>query len=214
MQNILLEACVETFEQAIKAERLGAHRIEFCAQLEHGGLTPAPDLVKKLLRELTIPIKVMIRTRAGNFVYTNQEIRQMVREIILFKEMGVQEIVLGVLTEKRSVNLPQLQHLAETAAPMVITFHKAIDETKDPLKELARMRSMPPNVQYILTSGQQPTAREGSALLQKMVKQFSDRFTIIAAGRITDENLSELHHLIGAGEYHGRKIVGDLSSGF
>jgi copper homeostasis protein len=210
MKNILLEACVETYEQAIRAEQRGARRIELCAHLEHGGLTPAPDLVRKLLRELAIPIKVMIRPRAGNFIYTSEEIEQMAGEILLFKKMGVQEIVLGMLTANGSVDLEQLQQLADTAAPMAITFHKAIDETQDPLAELERMKNMPSNVQYILTSGQQPTAQQGQAMLKKMVKQFSDRFTIIAAGRVTDENLSELHRLIGAREYHGRKIVGDL----
>lgn len=210
MEDILLEACVETYEQAIRAEQRGAHRIELCAQLEHGGLTPGPDLVRKLLRELAIPIKVMIRPRPGNFIHSEDEIDQMAKEILQFKKMGVKEVVLGVLTKKGSVDLKQLQYLAELAAPMAITFHKAIDETKDPLAELERMKGMPKNVQYILTSGQQATAREGHELLQIMVKQFSDRFTIIAAGRITDENLSELHRLIGAQEYHGRKIVGDL----
>ena len=210
MEHILLEACVETYEQAIRAGQRGAHRIELCAHLEHGGLTPAADLVRKLLRELAIPIKVMIRPRAGNFIYTDEEIGQMATEILQFKKMGVPEIVLGMLTENGSVDLETLQQLAETAAPMAITFHKAIDETKDPLAELERMQDMPQNVKYILTSGRQPTAREGCELLQKMVQQFSDRFTIIAAGRITNENVSELHRLIGAREYHGRKIVGDL----
>lgn len=210
MADILLEACVETYEQAVRAEQRGAHRIELCAHLEHGGLTPAAELVRKLLRELSIPIKVMIRPRAGNFIYTDEEIGQMAEEIRQFKKMGVPEIVLGMLANNRSINLEQLRFLAETAAPMAITFHKAIDETEDPLAELERMKDLPQNVQYILTSGRRPTAREGCELLQKMVKQFSDRFTIIAAGRVTDENLSELHRLIGAREYHGRKIVGDL----
>ena len=210
MSNILLEACVETYEQAVLAERRGAHRIELCAHLEHGGLTPETDLIRNLLQILKIPIKVMVRPRPGNFVYTPAEIEQMAQKIILFKEMGISEIVLGVLDENGAVHLKQLQYLAEIASPLAITFHKAIDETTNPLLELNRMAGLPQNIQSILTSGKQPTARQGHTLLQTMIKRFGNRFTIVAAGRVTDVNLKELHQLIGAREYHGRKIVGNL----
>jgi copper homeostasis protein len=214
MQNSLLEACVETYGQAILAEERGAHRIELCAQLEHGGLTPDPELVKVLLQILKIPIKVMVRPRPGDFVYSADEIAQMAEEISLFKEMGISEIVLGVLDENGSVYIEQLEYLAEIASPMAITFHKAIDETADPLSELERMTSLPQNINAILTSGKQPTAQQGHALLKAMVKRFHHRFTIIAAGKVTDENVMKLHQLIGAREYHGRRIVGDLGGSF
>lgn len=211
MSYLLLEACVETYEQAILAEKRGAHRIELCAQLEYGGLTPDPALAQRLLTEMHIPIKVMIRPRAGNFVYSEAEITQMGGEIALFREMGVAEVVLGVLDEQGHIHLEQLQYLADQAAPLPITFHKAIDETADPLTELERM-SVVPNVRYILTSGKQATARAGHELLRTMIERYGDRFSIIAAGKVTDENLAELHHLIGAKEYHGRKIVGSLET--
>lgn len=207
--DLVIEACVETYAQARNAQQSGAHRIELCSHLEHGGLTPDFDLTKRLLRELHIPIKVMIRPRAGDFVHTKAEIEQMASEIRKFKEAGVAEIVLGVLDESGQVNLEQLRYLAEKAAPLPITFHKAIDETNDPMRELERMTGVD-NVRYILTSGKAATARQGSALIRKMTERFGDRFTIIAAGKVTDENLAELHELIGAREYHGRKIVGLL----
>lgn len=211
MPNLLLEACVETYAQAITAEKRGAHRIELCAQLEHGGLTPDPKLARRLLADMQIPIKVMIRPRAGNFVYSEAEIAQMAAEINLFKEMGVAEVVLGMLDEQGHVHLEQLKYLAQKAAPLPITFHKAIDETTDPLAEMGRM-AVVPNLQYILTSGKQATARAGYELLRQMIERYGDRFTIIAAGKVTDENLTELSDLIGAKEYHGRKIVGELDN--
>ena len=210
MQNIVLEACVETYEQAIRAEQKGAHRIELCSSLEHGGLTPDQNLTERLLKELNIPVKVMIRPRAGDFVYTTTEVEQMAEEIRLFKKMGVKEIVLGLLHENGTIHLEQMLYLANIAAPLQITFHKAIDETNDPISELKRMVDLPKNVNSILTSGKQPTAKKGHALLKEMVEQFDYRFNIIAAGKVTDQNLALLHQLIGAKEYHGRKIVGVL----
>lgn len=211
MENILLEACVESFDQAILAEQQGAHRIELCARLVDGGLTPEPDLVTALLSKLHIPIKVMIRPRAGNFIYTEAEINQMVMDILHFKKMGIQEVVLGVLNEHGAVHLEQMRILAKAAAPMAITFHKAIDETADPLKELERMCDLPENVKYILSSGKKPTAQQGYLFLRTMVEKFRHRFIIIAAGKITDKNLADVHQLVCAREYHGRKIVGELS---
>ena len=72
-KKYIKEACVETLEQAVIAERKGADRLEFCAYLAFDGLTPAPDLVKAVLNVVNIPVRVMIRPRNGNFVY-NEEV--------------------------------------------------------------------------------------------------------------------------------------------
>lgn len=206
LQDLVLEACVETFEQAVEAEKQGAHRIELCAQLEHGGLTPSKALVKRLQSQLRIPIKVMIRPRPGDFVYNKMEIAQMAEEIRYFKDQGIPEIVLGLLTPQRNIDLNQLAYLATVAEPLPITFHKAVDDTGDPLAELTRMKAVK-NVKSILSSGKQATALEGGALLREMIRQFGDRYNIIAAGKITAKNLVKVHKLVGGREYHGRKII-------
>ena len=73
-KNICLEACVETLEEAILAERNGANRLELCSRLDLDGLTPNLNLTKKIMEKISIPIKVMIRERGGNFVYSDDEI--------------------------------------------------------------------------------------------------------------------------------------------
>ena len=94
--NLILESCVETYEEAIKVERGGANRIELCSRLDLGGLTPSKELVKKLVKKLNIPLKVMVRPRKGDFYYNDEEIKQMHRDILDFKSLGVFGVVFGV----------------------------------------------------------------------------------------------------------------------
>jgi copper homeostasis protein len=206
ISGLVLEACVETYEQAVSAEERGAHRIELCSHLEHGGLTPDASLYRKLKEVLKIPIKVMIRPRPGDFVHSRDEVQVMVDDIVRFKELGAVQLVMGVLDARGQVDVDQLARLAEQAYPLPITFHKAIDETADPLHELERMSGIE-NVVYILSSGKKPTAREGFRILRAMIDRFGDRYTIIAAGKVTGDNLEEIHKLVGAREYHGKRIV-------
>ena len=129
--DLILESCVETYEEAIKAESRGANRIELCSQLNLGGLTPSKELTKKLVKELNIPVKVMVRPRKGDFFYTNEEIKQMHRDILDFKSFGVFGVVFGVLKNDKSVNINVVNDLVSRSNGMDITFHKAIDETID-----------------------------------------------------------------------------------
>ena len=79
---MIKEACVQTLDEALIAQQNGADRIELCSRLDLDGLTPSRDLIRSVKSKLTIPIKVMIRPRAGNFVYNNQEIEQMKNDIL------------------------------------------------------------------------------------------------------------------------------------
>ena len=92
---------------------------------------------------------------------------------------------------------------------MAVTFHKAIDYTEDILFELNRLSKID-HISSILTSGGQSTAIQGASMITKMINNFGKRFTIIAAGSITNENLVQVHDLIDANEYHGKKIVCSL----
>ena len=87
--NLIKESCVETYDEAMNAEIRGADRIELCSRLDLDGLTPSKELAKKLVNELNIPVKVMVRPRKGDFCYTGEEISQMHRDILDFKSLGV-----------------------------------------------------------------------------------------------------------------------------
>jgi copper homeostasis protein len=205
--NILLEACVETLEEAIAAERLGAHRLELCARLDLDGITPPVDLIRHVREAVQIPVKVMIRPRAGNFIYTSGELELMKRDIMICKSLGIHGVVIGLLDENNQLDLESIYLLADLAAPMNVTLHKAIDLCNDPVREIRSLKKMR-KVHAVLTSGKMPTAQEGQGLIRSLIHEAGKDLTIIAAGKVTSKNLGELHTLIEAKEYHGRHIVG------
>lgn len=206
ISSLLLEACVETAEQARQAQVNGARRIELCSALNVGGLTPSRELTEATMRDLSIPVMIMIRPRAGNFVYTEAEMDEMKRSILMGKELGVSGFVFGCLTPGHEIDLEKTSELVRFALPSRVTFHKAIDETPDPVAA-TRLLAQIPGIQRILTSGGAATALEGKEVLKKMIAAAGDRLTILAAGKVTAENLKQVHAAVGASEYHGRRIV-------
>jgi copper homeostasis protein len=200
------EACVETYDQALTATRQGANRIELCSDLAHDGLTPDLDLTRQLAEILQIPIRVMIRPRPGNFVFTNTEVEQMINSINQFKQLPIEGFVIGMLTPNSRPDLPNLKRLAQAALPFKMTFHKAIDECTNITEAVFDIINNVP-VDTILTSGGQPTAWEGRETLQKLVRITGKRVNIMPAGKITASNIDQLHQQIQAKWYHGRKIT-------
>ncbi len=205
MNEILKEACVESLEQALLAERCGADRIELCADLSEGGLTPDSGLIESAVAILNIPVMVMVRPRAGNFGMNHSEIESMKRTIDFCKKVKAAGVVFGLLNAENEVDAERTAELAELAQPLQVTFHKAIDETPDIVKSVDILNKIP-GIQRILSSGGKATAMEGSAVL-RLMGAAAWPVTIIAAGRITTKNLHEVHRTTGLREYHGRRIV-------
>ncbi len=207
---MIKEACVETLEEALIAEKQGADRIELCADLKNDGLTPDVELMQKACISLKIPVMVMIRPRAGNFVYSDLEIIQMKHEIDQAKKAGAAGIVLGLLTPENNVDEKNTQLLAEYASPLPVTFHKAIDVMENPVKGAEVLKRIT-GIKRVLTSGGKVTAKEGSETIKKMMEAAGDKLVILVAGKVTDKNVYEIQQLTGAEELHGRRIVGELS---
>ena len=209
--NIIREACVGSVEQAMIAEKRKADRVELCSRLDLDGLTPDRKIIERTMNLLSIPVKVMIRPKSGNFIYSNQDIIKMESEIEFCKEIGVSEVVFGMLNENSQIDIELTTAIARKAAPMDITFHKAIDHTADIKTELDKLSDIK-EITSILTSGGKDSALEGQDMIKDMISQYSPRFNIISAGGITDINIDHLHSCIGGIEYHGKYIVGDLVS--
>jgi len=204
---MIVEACVESFQEAIKAESNGADRIELCAQLEIGGTTPSYALIESTYKILKIPIMVMIRPRGGHFVYSTSEIKIMKQSIDICKSIGVYGIVFGILTNANEVDITKTKDLVKYAHPLQITFHKAIDDTPHILEAVEQLKNID-GVNRILTSGGCETAFEGAIVINKMVDLAKEKLIIVAAGRITNENLKSIKNKLSTSEFHGRKIVG------
>ena len=206
---LILEACVETIQQGLLAEKEHADRIEFCQRLDVGGVTPDHDLIRSAVNKIKIPVKIMIRPRGGDFIYSDSEVDRMKHDIKYCKSIGVEEIVLGALNENGGVDDSLTQLLAKLAIPMKVTFHKAIDEVSNYMNSLKTLSSME-NVDSVLTSGTKVNALAGKEYIKIAAQEFFGKLNIIAAGSITNTNLEEIHSVLNMKEYHGKKIVGDL----
>ncbi len=206
---MIKEACVETLEEAIRAEQQGANRIELCSDLKYDGLTPAPDLMQKTCLSLKIPVMVMIRPRPGSFVYTSKEIQVMKQHIDQAKEAGAAGVVFGLLTPDFKIDMENTKVLSEYAHPLPVTFHKAIDVTDNQVEGIKVLKGIP-GIKRVLTSGGKATAREGTETIRNMISEAGKEIIILVAGKVTHENIEEIQRLTGGTEFHGKKIAGDL----
>ena len=205
----ILEVCVETIQQGLLAENYHADRIEFCHRLDLGGVTPDHDSIRNAVNTIKIPVKIMIRPRGGDFIYSDSEVDKMKSDIRYCKSIGVEEVVLGALNEDGEVDSRLTQRLAKLAFPMKVTFHKAIDAVNNFMSSLKTLSTME-NIDSVLTSGTKENALSGKEYIKLASKEFSGLLNIIAAGSITNQNLKEIHSELNMKEYHGKKIVGDL----
>lgn len=202
---MIKEVCVESFSEALAAEKRGADRIELCDNLYLGGTTPSYGTIKMAVEKLTIPAFPIIRPRGGNFHYSKEEIEIMKEDIKVCKSLGAKGVVLGVLTTDNKVDFETLKELVDLASPMEVTFHKAVDELENPVEVIDRFVEI--GVKRILSSGTKETALEGKDILNAMIKKADNRIIILIAGKVTSDNFEEVAAAIPSTEYHGKKII-------
>ena len=204
---IVKEACVDSLERAILAENNGADRIELCSRLDLDGLSPTPDLIKSTCKSLKIPIMVMVRLRGGNFMYTDEELDEMIQYVKQIKFYSISGFVFGALTKENWPDINVTKQIVDAAGDLDVTFHKAIDATPDPV-ESSKMLGQT-GITRILTSGRKDTAEDGIEVINNMA---AGDINILAAGKITSNNLPLLQEKLNVTEFHGKKIVGDIYS--
>lgn len=204
--QIIKEVCVDSFNDAINAEKNGANRIELCGRLDLDGLTPSKKLISKVFSNLKIPIRVMIRPKHPSFVYSDDEIQQMLEDITYCKELGVDGVVLGCLNENSYLDIEKIDLLSKIAKPLNVIIHKAIDSTESVIDSILLLTKNE-NINGVLTSGGQQFAKDSIETLKKMLDLAPDSFEIICAGGVTYENFNKLHSLVKGKYYHGKKII-------
>lgn len=195
-----LEICCDSVASAIAAGQGGAGRIELCENLAQGGVTPSAAKIKFVKAHLSIPVFVLIRPRKADFLYTDLEFEIMLEDIRQAKAMGADGIVSGALNADGTVDKERTRMMVETARPLPFTFHRAFDMCKDPMAAIDTLAKL--GVKRILTSGQQPTAKEGKANLEKFVQYAGGRITIMACGELLPDNIGALLDIEGLTEFH------------
>jgi copper homeostasis protein len=204
------EVCLQSVDGAVAAQRGGANRVELCAALIEGGITPSLGTVQACRDAVDIDIMVMIRPRGGDFDYTKRELDVMAQDIRNLRGIGVTGVVFGMLEHDGKVARPQVQRLVEEAGnELSVCFHRAFDVALDPFVALETLIKL--GVDRVLTSGQAATVPEGTQVLKQLVEQSAGRIGILPGCGILPENVAKMIAQTGVTEFHATAF-GTLAS--
>ncbi len=205
-----LEVAANSVASALAAQAGGAARVELCTALELGGLTPSQAQIGMARERLEIPLYVLIRPRAGDFLYSDIECEVMLRDIEECVAQGCDGVVLGVLDAAGDVDLPRCRALVAAAGRLGVTFHRAFDLSRDPLQALGDLIEL--GCERVLSSGARSSALEGASLLRALVERAAGRIAVMPGAGVTAHNVAELARLTGAREFHA-SAKRELASG-
>jgi copper homeostasis protein len=196
----LIEICVEGIDGFAAAQAAGADRVELCASLLEGGLTPSLGVVRQVLAIATIPFHVIIRPRGGDFLYSELEYQTMLDDVRACRDLGVAGVVFGCLTADGRIDEARMTELTEAARPLKVTCHRAFDMTENAEEAIeALVRS---GVDRVLTSGQRDTALAGVDILKRTHDAARGRIVIMACGALDEANIADIYRRSEADELH------------
>jgi copper homeostasis protein len=201
----VLEVAANSVASALAAETGGAARVELCGALESGGLTPSHAAIAVAMERLRIPVHVLIRPRAGDFVFDDLECEVMRRDIETCKALGCAGVVIGALTADGDVDTVRCRTLMDAAGGMSVTFHRAFDFARNPEPALEAIIALGCN--RLLTSGQAADALTGAPLVHRLIEQAGERITIMPGGGIDAGNIAAIARATGAREFHASAKV-------
>ncbi len=190
-----IEICASTIQSAVNAKVGGAKRIEICDNLEAGGTTPSYATIDYCIKELNLETNVLVRPRAGDFVYSAEEFEVICRDVSMCKQLGANSVVVGFLKENGELDADRLEKIVQIAKPMKVVCHRAFDACVN--KEEAIEQIIQAGCSKVLTSGGAPTSEEGIEGLSRIIKQVNGRIGVIAASGVTSDNVTKI--VIGSG---------------
>lgn len=164
----LLEVCVDSLASARAAKQGGADRLEFCSALAVGGLTPYADLLRQVKAEMSLPVRCLMRPRAGDFLYTKEEIDLLCHQIKTLHAAGADGFVIGALTPEGTLDLPAMHTLLDACDGAPVTLHRCIDVSRD-LRETYRAAAAL-GIDTVLTSGGAENCRKGASQLAGLLR--------------------------------------------
>jgi copper homeostasis protein len=200
MAKPLIELCVDGIDGFLAAQDAGADRVELCASLVEGGLTPSLATIRAAVKAAKIPVHVIIRPRGGDFLYSETEFETMVEDIAALRGEGVSGVVIGCLTPDGRIDEARTKRLVEAARPMSVTCHRAFDMTADAGEALEALIRC--GVDRVLTSGQRDTALEGLAILKTANEQAAGRIVIMGCGALDADTIRAVRDGAGLVELH------------
>ena len=208
-----IEVCCSSLHEAREAEEAGAIRIELCAAIGCGGVTPSHGTIEAIMKSgLKLDVNVLIRSREGGFCYIEQEVDAMCHDIEFCREMGVHGVVIGALTEQGDIDIAACERMIKAAGDLSITFHRAFDICRNPLQALEEIISL--GCHRLLTSGQQNSAEQGAELISKLVEKADGRIIIMPGAGIKPSNIAYIEQTTAATEFHSTAAVDFLDKAY
>lgn len=187
---MILEVCTEGVQMSVAAELAGADRLELCASIVQGGLTPSYGTMEMIGKRVNIPVHVMIRPRAGDFFYSEEEFETMLADVKVACRIGMEGVVFGILDADGMVDRKRCAQLIEAAGPMQKVFHRAFDMSADPYQSFIDIQEL--GFDILLTSGRRQTAVEGIEVIRQLVIRNKSRMEIMAGSGIGSTNAARL----------------------
>lgn len=187
---MICEICVDSVAGVTAAKEAGAARVELCASLIEGGITPSRGMIRAARRIDGIKLHVIIRARGGDFLFSDDEFAVMAADVETAKAEGADGVVIGQLMADGLIDEARTKVLMTLARPMAVTFHRAFDMTPDPFSALETLIGL--GVDRVLTSGQEASVLEGLPLITELVRRAGDRIIVMPGGGITARNVERI----------------------
>jgi len=199
---VIVEAAVESLDDALAAVAGGAGRLELCANLDAGGTTPPAALITAVRERVEVPVVVMIRPRGGDFVYSEDELSRMYEDVAMARSLGAAGVVFGVLDTFDRLDLERTAALVEAAEGLRVTFHRAIDRVARRVVAMDALAAL--GVARVLSSGGGKTASDGMDDLRAMVQRAGKQLALVAGGGVRANNARTIVERTGVAELHAR----------
>ncbi|MFY0582896.1 copper homeostasis protein CutC [Cystobacter fuscus] len=201
MPKAILEVCSFNIQSCLIAEKAGAWRVELCDNPTEGGTTPSHGTIKRTRERISIKLYPLVRPRAGNYYYDEDEIAIIEQDIRVCRELGCDGISIGAQLLDGRIDKDLMKRFVELAGPMGVTCNRAFDATPDMFQALEDLIEV--GCERVLTSGQASGAPEAGRVLRELVKAAGERIIIMPGAGIRSSNLGRLMEESGAREYHG-----------
>ncbi|MFM8949490.1 MAG: copper homeostasis protein CutC [Bacteroidota bacterium] len=187
---MILEVCAEGVEMSVAADQAGATRIELCAAIAQGGITPSAGIIEQVCKTVSCPVHVMIRPRAGDFLYSSYDIDAMAEDIRLAKDLGAEAVVFGLLDTDGMIDTNKCEKLLDAAEGMKKVFHRAFDMAADPYGSFNMIQEL--GFDVLLTSGRRQTAKDGMEVIRQLVLRKKSNIQIMAGSGVSPTNAALL----------------------
>lgn len=200
MAKVLVEIVCCSVDDCVAAQQGGADRIELCAAIPLGGLTPPLGMLLEAKARMRLPVMAMVRPRPAGFDYTNGEFANMERDLELFREHGAEGAVFGVLTSNGRLDLERNRRLIQRAGDMDKVCHRCFEVVPDPFEALEQLIDL--GFTRLLTSGQKASVIDGEALVKELIQRADGRIDILPGAGFRTDNIRSFVERTGCTAVH------------